>query len=233
MRTIPVLALTLAIAVTTGTAFAADISGRVTFDGEPPERRPLKMNADPKCVEIHGGTEVLSRDTLVSEDGGLANVFLYLETPPAGTFPTPSEPVILSQEGCLYTPRVQGIVLEQTLQIENADDTLHNVRALAVKNRPFNLGQPPATPPRKKTFKVVEPALGFKCDVHPWMKATVFVLDHPFYGVSSPDGSFRIADVPAGTYTVIAWHEKLGEQKLEVTVDGSGAELAVAFASAE
>ncbi|MEE2775263.1 MAG: TonB-dependent receptor [Acidobacteriota bacterium] len=220
MSSIRILLASICAVLVASTVQAGTVSGKTTFSGEAPEGRIIKMNADPKCVEINGGKEVRSADTVVGDDGGLANVFVYLKNPPEGDYPVPEEPVVLSQEGCLYTPRIQGIVLEQTLQIANDDDTLHNVRALAVHNRPFNLGQPPATPPRTKTFKVAEPALKFKCDVHPWMSSTIFVLNHPFYAVSGADGSFTIDKVADGTYTVIAWHESLGEQESEVKVSG-------------
>jgi hypothetical protein len=211
-------------ATPTSAAPAGGLLGTAKLEGPPPARRPLQMDADPKCAEMHDGKPVLAEEILVDPKGGLANVFVYVKNPPAGAHPPPSLPVKLDQHGCLYTPRVQGILLGQKLEIVNGDDTLHNVRALSEKNRPFNLGQPPATAPRIKTFTVTEPALKFKCDVHPWMAAYLFVMDHPYFGVSAADGSFSIPELPAGTYTLVAWHEKLGEQEAQVTLgaDGSG-----------
>jgi hypothetical protein len=208
-----------------GAAAAAGggIEGTIKLDGAAPERRPLQMAADPKCAEMHGSQPVLSEEVVVDGKGGLANVFVWVKNPPAGAHATPAQPVRLEQHGCLYTPRVLGIVLDQTLEIVNGDDTLHNVRALAELNRPFNLGQPPGTAPRVKTFKVTEPGLKFKCDVHPWMAAYLFVMDHPYFGVSAADGSFSIPGLPAGSYQLAAWHEKLGEQEAKVTVGADGA----------
>jgi hypothetical protein len=219
-----VIAGSLAIA---SSALAAGVAGTVKFEGKPPERRPLQMNADPKCVEINGGKTVLAEELMVDGAGGLANVFVYVVNPPAAAPASqgaPAKPVELDQEGCLYRPRVQGILVDQTLEISNGDDVLHNVRALAEKNRPFNLGQPAGTAPRVKTFKIAEPALKFKCDVHPWMAAYLFVMDHPYFGVSGADGSYALPRLPPGTYSLVAWHEKLGEKKttVEVGADGSG-----------
>lgn len=203
-------------------ASAAGVSGTARLEGAAPKRYPLQMAADPKCAAMHQGKTVLSEETLVDGKGGLANVFVWVETPPPGTHDAPATPVRLEQHGCLYTPRVQGILVGQKLEIVNGDDTLHNVRALADKNRPFNIGQPPQTAPRIKTFTVTEPRLKFKCDVHPWMFAYLFVMDHPWFGVSAADGSFTLPALPAGNYTLVAWHEKLGEQKAQVTVAGDG-----------
>ena len=50
----------------------------------------------------------------------------------------------------------------------------------------------------------------FKCDVHPWMTAYLLVTDNPYYAISGDDGSFTIANVPPGRYTVEIWHEKSG-----------------------
>lgn len=205
-------------------ASAAAVSGTAKLDGAAPKRYPLQMDADPKCAAMHSGKTVLAEDTLVDDKGGLANVFVWVKNPPAGTHAAPATPVRLEQHGCLYTPRVQGILVDQKLEIVNGDDTLHNVRALASKNRPFNIGQPPATAPRIKTFTTPEDALKFKCDVHPWMFAYLFVMDHPYFGVSAADGSWSIEGLPAGSYTLVAWHEKLGQQEATLTVaaDGSG-----------
>jgi hypothetical protein len=200
----------------------AGLQGTAKLEGPAPERRPLQMAADPKCAQMHAGQPVLGEEVLVDAKGGLANVFVYLKNPPPGPHAAPAAPVKLDQKGCLYSPRVQGILLGQKLEISNGDDTLHNVRALAEKNRPFNLGQPPATAPRIKTFTVTESALKFRCDVHPWMSAYLFVMDHPYFGVSAADGSFALPALPPGTYTVAAWHEKLGEQEAQVTVGADG-----------
>ncbi len=203
-------------------AWAGSITGTAKLEGTAPKRYPLQMAADPKCAALHQNQTVLSEDTVVDALGGLANVFVYVKNPPAGAVTPPTSPVRLEQHGCLYTPRVQGILVDQKLEIVNGDDTLHNVRALADKNRPFNIGQPPGMPPRVKTFTVTEPGLKFKCDVHPWMFAYLFVMDHPYFGVSGADGSFTLPPMPAGTYTLVAWHEKLGQKEAQVTVGADG-----------
>lgn len=207
-----------------GTAEAASgdsISGRVVFTGEAPRRRAIRMDADPACAALH--TErVLADNVIIGEDNGLANVFIYLVDASGESFETgtPEKPVQLQQQGCQYLPRVQGIRVKQTLEVLNTDPTLHNVRSLATTNRPFNMSQP-AEGKRTKFFTKVELPVKFKCDVHSWMTAYLFVLDHPFFTTTDSNGRFTISGLGPGDHTLIAWHEEFGEQRIQVNV-GAG-----------
>ncbi len=201
-------------------AFAADfsISGTVTYEGEPIRRYPLRMDADPNCAAMYDGKRVLSRDNLIGDNGAVENVFVYLREAPEGAEGgMPAEAVRLEQRGCLYTPRILGVRVEQDIVIVNDDPTLHNVRALAKANRPFNIGQP-ARGKRTKSFRAPEKPIRVKCDVHPWMSAYVFVMEHSFHSTTGSDGKYRIDGLPAGSYDLVFWHEKLGEQTVEVDV---------------
>jgi hypothetical protein len=222
----------LAVAVP---AAAADfsISGTVTYEGEPLKRFPLRMDADPNCAAIYEGKRVLSRDSLIGEGGAVENVFVYLKEAPEGSVgETPSEAVRLEQRGCLYTPRVIGARVQQDIEIVNDDPTLHNVRALAKANRPFNIGQP-ARGTRIKSFRAPEKPIKVKCDVHPWMAAYVFVMEHPFHSTTGSDGAYRIDGLSAGSYELVFWHEKLGEQVIEVDVSGNVEGFDVTFEGGE
>jgi Carboxypeptidase regulatory-like domain len=124
----------------------------------------------------------------------------------------------------LYHPHVLGIMVNQQLTIKNGDPTLHNIHPQPKINTPFNLAQPMQNMQTNKTFDKVEVMIPVKCDVHRWMESYIGVLSHPFYGVTGADGSFTIKGLPAGTYTIEAWHEKYGSQTANVTVtDGQAA----------
>lgn len=204
-----------------GTGFK--ISGVVTYAGTPPERRTIQIkgnqvkdkNAD--CSTIHGTESILDEDTIINGSGRVKNAFLYVKDVEKGEFPTPDEPAVLNQAGCMYQPRVQGIRVGQTLRIVNSDALSHNVRSYARRNRAFNIGQP-GKGTREKTFRRPELAVRIACDFHSWMTAHIFVMDHPFFAVSDESGSFAISGLPPGKHTLVAWHEKLGQQETEIEV---------------
>ena len=107
----------------------------------------------------------------------------------------------------------------QPLQIKNSDATLHNIHALPNVNSQFNEGQPVQGMVSTKKFDKAEiTPFRVKCDVHGWMKAFMAVMPNPFYSVSQQNGAFTISGLPPGNYTVVAWHEKYGQQEQQVTV---------------
>ena len=162
---------------------------------------------------------MLSEEELVSEDGEVANVFVYISSGlEDAEYPVPEEIATLDQKGCAYHPRVQGVILGQEFNLTNSDPLLHNSRSYARRNRPFNYGQPAGTKPRGRPFVRKEPAVRIKCDVHTWMVAYIFAMDHPFFAVTDDAGKFKIEGLPAGDYTLTAWHEKYGELDMEITV---------------
>ncbi|MXW00243.1 MAG: hypothetical protein F4X59_00305 [Holophagales bacterium] len=209
------------------------IAGVVRFDGEVPELRPLNMDADPACAAKH--TEPVYPEILAVDDqAGLANVLVYVaDNVPQGPYP-PAEPPVIDQQGCRYTPRVAGIMVGQELKVLNSDELLHNVHSLSEVNRPFNRAMPAAIKQATFSFTDEEPAFRIKCDVHPWMSSYVGVFSHPYFAVSGPDGSFEIPGLPAGTYTIEAWHERLGTMRSGVTLlDGLTATVDLTFSLPE
>jgi plastocyanin len=208
---------------------AGTIQGSVKLTGKAPTQAPINMKADPFCAKQ---PESKDEEVTVGAGGGLKNVVVRIAkgvaTPPAA----PTAPGVLDQAGCRYKPRVQVVQAGQTLEIRNSDATLHNVHTYKGTATLFNLAHIQGTPPYKKKFPTVGDVVRFKCDVHPWMTAYVLVSDNPFHAVSGDDGTFSIPNVPAGTYTVEVWHERLGTQTKQVTVsDGKPVDLKLEFAA--
>ncbi len=211
------------------------ISGSITFGGDAPEAQVLQLAADPFCVAAHPGEEVVAQRVVVNDNGTLRYVFVYVKGGLEGqSFVGASETVTLSQTGCMYDPHMIGLQTNQTLTIVNDDDTLHNINAQpsGSGNSGFNFAQPIKGMTADQSFGAAEIMIPMKCDVHPWMQSYVGVVDHPYFAVTGEDGSFSITNLPAGTYTIGAWHESLGDQEQSVTVEANGtAEVTFDFGS--
>ena len=199
-------------------ADAATITGTVKFQGTAPAMPTIQMAADPYCLQQHANAPVKDEEVVVDASGDLANVFVYVKNV-AGNYPAPSTPVVLDQRGCQYHPHAVVLQVGQPLQIKNSDATLHNIHALPVINSPFNEGQPvQGMVSTKKLDKAEITPFRVKCDVHGWMKAFMAVMPNPFYSVSAENGTFTISGLPPGSYTIVAWHEKYGQQEQQITV---------------
>ncbi len=231
MKRLTFYAVILGVFALNGLAHAGALSIKAPFEGQAPAAETLKADADPKCKMMH--PEGIVNDAIVvNTNGTLKNVFVYIKEGVSGKFETPKELVQFNQIGCAYTPKVLGIMVGQPLEILNSDDTLHNVHALPTQSQGFNLGMPIKGMKLKKTFAKPEIMVKVKCEVHPWMSAHIGVLEHPFFAVTGEDGVAKINNLPAGEYTLEAWHEKYGVQTQKVTVTDADQEISFAFKAA-
>ena len=199
-------------------ATAAKVSGKVIFEGTPPPNAAINMDSDPACSA--GGKSPLTSESIVVDNGGLQNVFVYIKDGLGNKYlyDTPMEPVKLDQKGCHYAPHVVGLRTTQPLEVINSDNTMHNVHGMPDTNREFNQGQPVQGMKNTVTFTAPEVLIPFKCDVHSWMHAYIGVVSHPYFAVSGSGGTFELRTIPPGTYTIEAVHEKLGRQTQTVTL---------------
>jgi hypothetical protein len=189
------------------------IAGTVDFKGR--ALKPVTVSTpDPACK---GAVVPWERRALVR---------LTKNAPPGAA---PNTPVILEQKGCTYRPWLQGAVRGQKILLRNSDGTTHSVRADANGRTLFNVIQPPGAKDLAKD-PIATDLVKIGCDLHPWMKAFVVISDHPFFAVTAADGSFELKDVPAGTYGIEAWNERLGFLRGEVTVeDGKSVDPKLSF----
>jgi len=215
IATTPAAELTAASPKTTG---KASLIGIVSFTGTPPNESKNPAASFPECTKGEAGNR---HKAYWVKDGKLGNVFVYLKEGIAGNYPVPQEPAVLDQKLCAYLPRVFGIQVNQPLDILNSDPSLHNVHSLSKNSPQFNSAMPLQGMKITRKFSAPEVMATMKCDVHPWMRAYVGVLSHPFFSVTQENGSFQIQNVPPGDYVVEAWHEKLGTQTAKVTLSAS------------
>ena len=202
-------------------ATAATVTGKVTFEGDAPSNPRINMGAEPDCQGLHSGS-VHAEVYMVGDGGALANTFVWVKGGLEGKkFATPSSSVGLDQKGCIYKPHVIALQTRQALAVSNSDPTTHNVHPLPKVNREWNKSQTANAPVIERKFSRQEIMLPVKCNIHPWMRSYINVVDHPFFAVTGADGSFEIKGLPPGTYTIEAVHERFKEQEMSVTVGDS------------
>jgi len=227
MITLTVLAATVlgGAATPTNNDELGSISGKVTWEGEKPDPRPditIEEKASQGC--IHDAISTKDETLLIGADGGVANVVMTIEAD--GVERTiPTDPIVVDQHGCRFDPHVQVVPVGATLRFANSDETNHNVHTYAKKNQAINKNVAAAG----ELDQVLDKAevIDIKCDIHPWMKGYVVVTDATHYAVTGADGSFKLAGLPPGDYTVSWWHAELGKGKTESVTVTAGAEASL------
>ncbi|MEJ7603086.1 MAG: hypothetical protein WKG01_34685 [Kofleriaceae bacterium] len=208
-------------------AGAGAVRGMILFEGEPPERKPLRRDTDPYCAK----TAKLAEDVVVT-NGKLKDVLVRIKNGTARKHAAPAAPVVIDQRDCMYSPRVVGLVAGQKLQVRNSDGTFHNVRGTVRGKLLWNKAHPAKDPDLALDIspsgdaKTAEDVVDLVCDVHPWMHAYAVVQDHPFFAVTGETGAFEIKGLVPGSYVLEAWHPTLGARTLKIKI-GTGAKAVV------
>jgi plastocyanin len=231
-KTTGLLTLT-ALAITCQLAVAGDVTGTITLKGTPPKEKDITpLKDDATCGKLH--TEMpTTHFYVVGAKGELADVVISLQGPGLSgkSSGASAKPAVLDQHGCEYVPQILAVQTGQKINIKNSDPVLHNIHDLPNPdsgNQEMNRAQMPNGPELTFTFSKPEDFLKFKCDVHPWMFAWVSIFDNPYFAISEKDGTFKIANVPPGKYTLKAQHRKAGTVTQEIEVkEGAGAPVAL------
>jgi Carboxypeptidase regulatory-like domain len=202
------------------------ISGTVKLDGTAPHMRGIDMSKDPYCSKIHASDPAKMETVVVGSGGGLEHVVLYISEGLTGGALTqvPTEEPVFDQKGCVYSPHVLGLDVNQKFKVTTSDQTAHNIHPNPnpmTGNIPWNQSQPPGAPPVEKSWKATE-MIPVQCNIHPWMHGWFAVVKGP-YATTDAGGAYTINNVPPGSYTVTAWQEDLGTQTQKVTVAGGAA----------
>ena len=216
----------LVLNLTVNAAGDGSITGSVKFSGAAPHMKGIDMSKDPYCAKQHENSPAQLENVVVGSGGGVANVVLYISEGLTGNEASavPSDEPSFDQKGCMYTPHVLAMDVNQKFKVITSDQTTHNIHPLPNAmngNIPWNKSQPPGAPPIETSWKASE-MIPVKCNIHPWMHGYFAVVKGPFATTDS-NGSYTIKNVPAGSYTVTAWQEELGTQTAKVTVAAGGA----------
>ena len=149
-----------------------------------------------------------------------ADAVVYIAAAPGKTYPAPKEHARIDQKNLMFTPHVLPVLVGTTVDFLNSDTVLHNVFSPDACADKFNLGTWPQGETKTYTFKK-ECSAVLLCKVHPEMEAYVVAVPTPYFATAQADGSYRIPDVPDGSYTVKVWHPKLKAAGKPVTVAGA------------
>ncbi len=206
------------------------LTATVNFTGTAPARAKLKREADAFCSK-----NMLSEEVIVT-NGKLQNVVVrVIKGAESHAVEVPATPVVIDQQDCMYRPRVIAAVAGQTITVKSSDATGHNVHTFKGDETIFNraMNAPGSFDKSTKEFGVDNGLITFKCDIHPWMTGFAVVNANPYFGVTAEDGTAKI-ELPAGKYTIEAWHEKYGVKTADVTIEeGKPATIGFDYSGAE
>ncbi|MCC6408926.1 MAG: cupredoxin domain-containing protein [Planctomycetes bacterium] len=202
-------------------AVVGTAAGRVRFEGEKPEVKPLVIEPDRAkgCTPAGEAIDAKDESLLIGKDNGIANVVITIEVADAKA-KVPEKPIVMDQKKCRFEPHVVVIPAGATVDFLNSDQAAHNVHIYPLKNEGFNQtvavgGKHTATFPKSDKIQI-------KCDLHPWMKSWLIVSESPFVAVTDADGAFQIAGLPPGEHKATLWHEELGKAQVVVKVEPDG-----------
>jgi hypothetical protein len=197
----------------TGTGWGT-LRGSFKFVGTPPA--PIKLNVDKDLSVCGKGSGILDNSLLVASDGGIANIVLYARNAKRvneSAQPLPADnaatPVEFDQKGCMFLTHVVAIQVGRKMEVKNSDPLGHNTKIDPAKGLPFNQSVPSGTPlVYVPTAEEAFPAT-VACSIHPWMRAYMLPRKDKYFAVTAADGSFEIANLPAGEELEIqVWHER-------------------------
>jgi plastocyanin len=203
----------------TGTA---SIQGRITYAGLLRTPADINMDSVPACARQHA-RPATDDSVLITPDGTgsgtLANVYVWVKSGlPDAKWPVLTPNAKIDQVGCIYSPHAVAIQAGQAVEFSNHDPTNHNIHPVPQINAEVNRIQAPQGDTLVERFPLPEVGILIKCNVHPWMRAWVHVAPHPYFALTSTNGSFAINNLPPGNYVLEAWHEKLGRLEARVAV---------------
>jgi len=185
------------------------LKGVFRLAGPVPTPTPLNVNKD---VQVCGKTKLVDESLLVSEEGGLSNVVLFVTSKSVPVHPSyadsAAEQVQIDNKDCHFVPHIVTLRVSQALSVHNSDTVAHNSNMTPLGDKAMNPNIALNTAALYLFKKAQRAPVPMICNIHPWMKGYVFPRDNPYMAVTAADGSFTIRDLPAGEWEFQVWHEK-------------------------
>ncbi len=192
----------------TGTGWAT-LRGRFIFDGTAPTMPPYNVTKDQTTCTV-GGKPPLQETLLIdSGSGGIKNIAIYLRDASRvhDSAKPGSDNLLYDQKECIFLSHVCAVTVGQSLDIKNSDNVGHNTNIAGKKNT-FNQTIPAGSTIAYKVQKEEATPAPVNCSIHPWMVGYLLPRENGYYAVTAADGSFEIANLPAGEKLDIqVWHE--------------------------
>jgi hypothetical protein len=190
------------------------IKGKVVYAGAPPGKKKVIPTKDKEAC----GSGVREVDQiLLGPDKAVQEAIVYLKSVEKGkAWEKAAKTPAIDNVKCDFTPHVQ-VIPAGDLEIVNSDPVLHNTHGFLGKLTVFNVALPNQGQRIKRPLK--KPGMvRVECDAHGWMLGWIYVAENPYYALSAKDGTFTLANVPPGSYTLVAWQEYTGAVEIPVTV---------------
>ena len=189
-----------------------DFTGRLVYDGKPPERAKLKVDKDLDCC---GKFDIRDESLLVADDGGLMNVYVYLRTPKVAIAPALAEGVekrvTLDNRDCVFKPHCLKIWYDkQEFYTVNSDPVAQNVAFSPLGDVPANLVLAVGGNATYRFSRKQNAPVPIACNYHPWESGYILPRDNPYVDISAADGTFTIKSLPVGALEFQVWHERVG-----------------------
>ncbi len=197
------------------------ITGRVTLSGSLPRYDPIPVYRDSDfCGEALPSEEVM----VETESRTIEGVVVSLDGVARGK-PLPKEQTrVIESRGCRFIPRVSAMVVHSLLAVQSVDPIMHNTH-IRLESRfgdtVANVVQPTGSRGIQRRIGT-SGLLDVRCDIHPFMRAFIHVFEHPYFAVTDAAGRFEMSQVPAGSYTLRLWHERLRDREEPITVPEQG-----------
>jgi hypothetical protein len=211
------LSLTFVLALGALSASAAEwgtIKGKFVYDGPPPVPQKVQVTKDIEVCALH---HPIDESLLVSEEGGLANVAVFIRVPRGEQLAvhpdyaeSAEEPVVLDNKHCRFEPHIGLVRTGQPLLLKNSDPVGHNTNVQFISSQSFNMLIPANGSVEQQIARAEAFPGKVACNIHPWMTGYLFVRDDPYLAISDKDGSFELKNVPAGEHEFQLWQEKVG-----------------------